>query len=360
MNESPAQLLRQMGITSPPRSRRLIEEIIRYNQLQLQDLVVLTEAASGHFAYTPILAAMAGADKVYAVTANSSYAMAEDVARLTSILAEYCHVAGTIEVVFDKTPDIIRQVDLVTNLGFVRPIDASFVSAMKEDAAIAFMREVWEQRPGEVDFEACRLHGIPVMGTDENHSRYRIFSFAGPLCLKMLFELEIEVYKNRLVIASGDRFGPAILRALESLGADAYLVENLSSPPNRAVLQGADAVIVADFASDDIFIGRGGHISAEELYAYSPGLSVLQFAGRVRVDELAALGIPFYPKDSVNSHQMAETFAYLGPRPVIELHAAGLKVGEVMCRLRGAGMCMEEVFERAPALSPAQAFHLFQ
>lgn len=356
LNQKQVQILQQMGINSPPRTRRLIAEILDNIQLQLQDLVIFTEAASGHYVYTPIIAAVAGAKKVYAITADSPYAKASSVARLTLELVDYFGVSDVVEIIFDKSPQIIKQADLITNLGFVRPIDANFVAAMKDKAVIAFMREVWEQRSGEIDFEACRLRHIPIMGTNEEHPDYGIFDFVGPLCLKMLFQLEIEVYKSQLVVVSSDKFGPIIIDTLKVQGAEAHLVKDLNLADSQILLQGADAVIIADFVRNDVFIGQDGHISAQKLYALSPGISVLQFAGQIRVDELKNVGIPFYPESNVNPHQMTKTFAYLGPRPVIELHAAGLKVGEVMCRLRQKGLSVEQINKQAPALSPAQPF----
>ena len=42
---------------------------------------------------------------------------------------------------------------------------------------------------------------------------------------------------------------------------------------------------------------------------------------------------------------MALTLAGLGPRPVIELHAAGLKVGEIAARARQAGQPATDLAE---------------
>jgi len=48
--------------------------------------------------------------------------------------------------------------------------------------------------------------------------------------------------------------------------------------------------------------------------------------------DVAALrrhGVAVYPGEDLPSRRMAHTLAALGPRPVIELHTAGLKVGEI-------------------------------
>jgi hypothetical protein len=44
---------------------------------------------------------------------------------------------------------------------------------------------------------------------------------------------------------------------------------------------------------------------------------------------------------------MTVTTDYLGPKPVIDLHAAGLKAGEVVARSRLAGLSCDEAVRRA-------------
>lgn len=43
---------------------------------------------------------------------------------------------------------------------------------------------------------------------------------------------------------------------------------------------------------------------------------------------------------------MGETFGFLGFKPLVNLHAAGLKVGEVMARLRLTGSSLAQVHDK--------------
>ena len=61
-------------MTVERRAARLLRQAIADYGLDLSGLTVFTEAASGPYLHTPILAALAGAEKVYAQTANSAYA----------------------------------------------------------------------------------------------------------------------------------------------------------------------------------------------------------------------------------------------------------------------------------------------
>jgi hypothetical protein len=66
----------------------------------------------------------------------------------------------------------------------------------------------------------------------------------------------------------------------------------------------------------------------------SPGISLIQFCGIVEVEELDRVGIGHFPEHNVGAMRMGMTLADLGVRPIIDLHTAGLKVGELMSRGR--------------------------
>ena len=75
---------------------RLMESAVERCQLDLSRRTVLTEAASGAYVVTPVLAALAGAD-VYALAAGTSYATAGELAALTSGLARLAGVADRVQ-----------------------------------------------------------------------------------------------------------------------------------------------------------------------------------------------------------------------------------------------------------------------
>jgi len=346
--------LRNQGIINPSRIEKLIQKAIHNQKLDLSGLIVLTEAASGNYVVTPLIAALAGADKVFAYTKDSIYKKATEVEKLTSRLAKFCGINNKIEVLFEKSPQVIHQADIITNLGFIRPIDRKFISAMKDNSVISLMSEAWELREEDLDLKACREFSVPVMGTDEEHPGLDVFRYCGNLCLKMLFELQIEAYKSKIVIVSDDKFGNVIEKTLKSIGGEVYLVKELKTDFSRTYLRHADVIVIANYTSLDIFIGTNGHISAMELYTLSPGISVIQFAGNVCIEELKEFGIPYFPKHKIGSLRMGLTLADLGPTPVIDLHCAGLKVGEEMHRAKLLGLSGQSLFDYVTKNSPAQ------
>ncbi|CAG0999674.1 hypothetical protein METP3_03211 [Methanosarcinales archaeon] len=346
---------RQSSIINPYRVRKLIDEAIKFNNLDLTNLIVLTEAASKNYVVTPIIAAKAGA-KVYAVTSDSQYGTAKDIQEFTYSFAEFCGVRDKIDVILQKEKKIINQANIITNIGFVRPIDKRFVEMLNENAVIPYMCEAWEYRVGDIDIEACKSKNIPIMATNEDFQGLEVFDYVGPLCMKMLFELEIEIYKSKIVIASGDKFGNVIEKYLKAVGAEVYLIENLESDANRNYLKDCDALVVADYTEDSTLIGKDAKISGKELIGLSKKISVVEFAGDVDIDELDKYNIPYFPKKRVGKYRMGMTLAELGPKPVIDLHCAGLKVGEIMAKARLNGKTIEETKMLALKYTPAQKF----
>ncbi len=346
--------LQKLGIVSPLRARRLISEAIQTLRLDLSDLVVLTEAASRNYVYTPIIAALAGAKIVYGLTRDSRYGTIQEVKKATDLFARLCGVAEQMQIITQKTPDVIGQADIVTNLGFVRPINHAVVAIMKPTAVVPLMCEAWEARPGDVDLAACQARGILVMGTDESAPGLAVFEFSGPLCLHMLFEAGLEVYQNRIVIVSGDRFGDVLLTALSAAGADVRLISPAALAERKEVVAGCDALVLADYTYPGALIGKGTSLAGADLAALAPDAVVIQFAGGANVNDLARHGLRAVPSYSVDSFRMGRTFSALGPKPIIDLHTAGLKVGEAMARARLSGLSLEQAATHAMQYAASQ------
>jgi hypothetical protein len=328
-NQTAIETLRRAGIRNPTRLAGLVRAIVDRLELNLAGLVVLTEAASGPYVVTPILAALGGAARVLALTGDSAYGTAETVLMQTRALETLVGTRLSVDVQARRSLDLFAQADLVTNLGFVRPIDAESVAAMKPTAVVSLMCEAWEFRPGDLDLEACERRGIRVFGTNESSPGLNIFDSSGWLCLKLLLDAQIQPHKSRIVVVSPDRFGIVIERVLVGAGASVLRVPRLQT---SSVLAEADALVIADYCREDTIIGPGGDVTASDLARVAPATTVIQFAGRVDVQGLIGHGLAVVPGTDLPARRMAMTLAGLGPQPVVELHAAGLKVGEMALR----------------------------
>ena len=311
---------------------RLMQAAIGDLRLDLAGATVLTEAGTNAYAVTPVLAALAGSAGVYALTGDSAFGAVSDVVRQVEELAVAAGVAqDRIRILTDRA-DVPDGIDLVTNLGFVRPVDREILGKLSPAGVVSCMYEAWELRPEDVDLQACGQMGVPVAGVWEDFEGIDVFRSCGPLAVKMCFDAGLEVAGNRIAVMSSDRFGPVIASGLRANLAEVLLVSS-ATELGRAGVDRLDAVVVAEYSAGTSVLD-GGRELLEALQGASPGLVVVQFAGELPLDRLQALGIRVYPGIPLGPHRMMFTLAHLGPRPVVYLHAAGLKVGEVLWRGR--------------------------
>ncbi len=325
------------------RIEKLIGDAIDTYDLDLSGLTVFTEAASGNYVVTPLIAALAGSDRVFAITRDSRYGKAVDVRNFTLELAQRWGVGDQVEVVSDKIPSILSQVDIVTNLGFVRPIDKNMIAHLKPTVVLPLMWETWEFREADLDLAECRRVGIMVLGTNEREAGLDLFTYVGYLAVKLAFELEIEIYRSKVVVVGSGAFSESSVEAFDKLEADIEYIDlsadnSLGTESAKSTLQDADLVVLVEHHSPVCLIGSEGQITVDELLALSPHVSIVHIAGHINRKEIDNAAIPCVPQKSAAPGYMSVTTDYLGPKPVIALHTAGLKVGEAMARMRLAGL----------------------
>lgn len=325
-----AEILRDGGVRHPARLVAMIEDTIGRLALDLTSIRVLTEAATGPYVVTPVMAALAGAH-VTAFASDSRFGTAAEAERQVRALERLVGREGSTRITRRDVSEA-AEADLVTNLGPVRPVDGALIEAMKPGAVISVMCEAWELREDDIDVPSARAKGIRVLGTCESVPGLNVFGDVGPLAALLVAEAQVEVRDARIVVVGGDAFATVISAYLRVAGAVVQVLDRIVSP---AQLTDVDAIIVADYHREDVIIGAGGDITGADLRAVAPATTVVQFYGRVAVDELVSAGIPVHPGIPLAPHRMARTLAALGPRPVVWLHAGGLKVGQMALRPLG-------------------------
>jgi hypothetical protein len=316
---------------NPARLTRLMGEAIRRCGVDLTGAVVLTEAATGPYVVTPVMAAMAGADRVIAVTRNTHYGTVAEVEAATRTLAELAGVGGRIEVVDRKTAGAIGRADIVTNSGHVRPLDAETIGAMKVTAVVPLMYEAWELRAGEVDLAACRARGVRVAGTNERHPHVDVFGYLAAQAIKLLVDAGVPVYRNRILVICDNPFLPYLRDGLTAAGAEVRVAEDLGRAADG---EAPDAILIAVKPQAALAIDRP---TAARLAGRWPGVVFAQFWGDVDRAALSEAGLPCCPVKEPAAGHMGMLPSAVGPDPVVRLQAGGLKVGEVLWRNPPAG-----------------------
>lgn len=177
----------------------------------------------------------------------------------------------------------------------------------------------------------------------------------------MLFEARIEVYGADVVVLGSGVFSDIGVLALRRVGAN--VVELRVKPdgtfdPRYAerILAKADALLVMEHHSRRMLIGPGGCLAGSDLAKINPGLTVVHIAGGTDRNDLVAAGFSCCPDIFSEPGHMSVTTAEVGPRPLINLHLAGLKVGEIMARARRSGLSVDAAEREALGHPLCQGF----
>jgi len=311
---------------NPQRLIRLIQQAIERCDLQLDKLTVLTEAATGAYAVTPIVAAIAGAKKVFALTRSSRYGTLEAVKAQILELAELAAVSERLQFITEKTEDIVAQADIITNSGHVRPIHAEMIGWMKPTAVIGLMYEAWEFRPEDVDLIACQHRGIKITGVNERHPSVDVFSFLGIMAVKLLLDAGVAVYTSNILLLCDNPFSSFIERGLVNASANVDTVDNIAAAPTDKTY---DAILVALQPRPDPVLTA---TDAAMIAKYWPGAVMAQYWGDIERSTFASHKIPIYPEVEPKPGHMAILPSAVGPEPIIRLQTGGLKAAEVIWR----------------------------
>lgn len=297
--------------------RRMVAAIhaeVQRHRLDLCGLHVLTEAATGAYASTSVIAALAGA-RVTALAKPSAHGSILRVQEETSRLARALGVYDQIEVVTSLTDAYLQRADIVTNSGHLRPIDRAFVLKMKSNAVIPLMYEAWEVRAGDIDLLACRECGIRVAGTNERHPTVAVFDYLGLLIIRTVLQEGHEILDQRCLIICDNDFSIHLAQPLRTLGADVTLVRDAA----EATHAHWDVVVIATTPPES-----GGKVLS--LNGVNASL-FCQLWGDV--DRRSTSGV-WSPVNEPKPGHMGLTLDHLGPVPVIKLQVAGLKCAELM------------------------------
>ena len=117
-------------------------------------------------------------------------------------LANELNVADRIVVRLNEKPDSdIEEATIITNSGFLRPLNREFLVKRRPDVVIPLMYGAWEIRESDIHINAANELQIKIAGTFENHESIRVFNGVGPLAIKLALEAGFEVYKNNITEA---------------------------------------------------------------------------------------------------------------------------------------------------------------
>jgi hypothetical protein len=308
-------------------------------KLDLKGLTIYTEIGSGNYAFTPAICLLAGADYVEAVTGDF---LALNIVEVVEVL-RYCgfnvdihtlagiYAGEKFNIHYKKREENVKKADIITNLGYVRPIDKQMISWMKPTAVISLMYDTKELRPQDVDIQACKKKEILALGLNEEAPPIDMMRYGGFLATKLMFDCGLEVHKDEVLVVGKGRLSFNIWSFFRNNKTRVSFMINRGSSLKFPTL---DAIIIADNEMKELLIGEGGWIKPSVLAKENPNIQIIHICGRIDEESIRAAGLSLYPEIPRPAGYMSFTGNYLGPKLTLEMIIGGLKVGEIMARNR--------------------------
>jgi len=311
-------------------AKGIIKAIEKFN-LNLTDKVVLTEAATGNYVVTPVIAAVAGVKKVYAFTKDSVYGSMEKVKKETNSLAKILNVEDKVFIINSFGDVDFESLDIVTNTGFLRPVTRDLIEKLPCKCVIPLMYEPWEFRRGEIDLEACYEKGVKVYGTNEGDERLRTMEYIGFVVLYLLLENKYSPFSSKVLLMGCKKFVDPTSHILVQNG---YAVEEFVDYNARLNPKIYDAIVILEHKKDVLLIGDKpeAFIDKDEI---REDTLVIHICGNVDFNNAR---FKFVPQNIKPFGYMSITTDFMDPQAVIDLHTAGLKVAEGMLKANELGL----------------------
>jgi len=340
---------------SPNRALFYAKQLVEKYQIDCTGLTILTEAASGSYFFNPLIPIVANANSVMTFCKSSSYGNVEQIEEQMSVV--YSELGYRDNYYFLKVlnEECLGQADIVTNSGHLRPLDEEFFRSLKDTAVIPLMWEPWEMREGEVDLAMAKERGILIMGTNEHSAPCDMRPYSPLTALHLMMQHKASIVDDRiLLIGSQSTLAVAIEKGLDSLGVACKRIS--VDEPNIEIekaLEWATYILVAEHSYKGAIIGSGGIIENEMIKENNiSGIGVV--SGFVDSNSLMDCGISVFPEKIAPYGYMSYSPCEIGPYGVMDLFAAGIKVGEIMakCRLNRMNLQNSALYtlNNAPAL----------
>ena len=309
------------------RLRERVGAVVREFSLALHGKFVITECATGPYALTGPMAAMAGAEGVLCLGSDSrtfgSFGEARD---QTMKSAHQLGVVDRVSCVERDAIDGLTAVQwptVITNLRGARPINGSVLRLASGPTVVCTMSEEWELRLQDVDIASCHRNGTPIVSTDEGHPALRSIELVGLLCLQIAATNCLPLANARIGVLGSGKFAAASAETLRKWN-------EIFCVTDHGVLE----VLLTELDRFD-YVVNADHDGAV-LDSFTASLLVQ----RAREESVPIICLTGFPEGSDDDQQfvlpprramprhMTVALDALGPWPVLRLHAAGLHVGQ--------------------------------
>lgn len=239
----------------------------------------------------------------------------------------------------------LEETDIVTNTGFIRPINRNIIERLSSNCVIPLMWEPWEHRPAELDIDACVDKGIKVYGTNESDERLRTMEYIGFIVLYWLLESKKSPFSAKVLILGTHEFVEPISSVLQK---NNYHFKTITDYNVDVNIEDYNCVVIAEYKSDQMIIGEDAVIDKDDI----TDQKIIHISGNICLNDYKFC----MPKNPRPFPYMSFTTDFIDKKAVIDLHTAGLKVAEGLLNANTLGLEGSEYKEFMERNYPALSF----
>jgi len=325
------------------RYRAYAEQLIKKYKLNLTGKIILTEAASGSYFYNPMIALLANAKCVYTYCKNSKYGDSKEINNLINLKYQEAKILNKVYQLESLDSKVISTIDILTNSGHLRPLTEDLINKLKPTAVIPLMWEPWEMRDNEIDIKAIKNNNILLMGTNEHEYPCDMRPYSPLTAVHLMMNDKVDLTIEKVIIFGEQKtLAIAIDEGFRDIGISSTRISiNSSRQEIQKALNWGTYLLIAEHKNHDVIVGSNGFIGIDQLInanIYSVGV----ISGLVNKEELVLQGISVFPELIERPGYMSYQPSVLGPYPVMDLFAAGLKVGDAMSNARENGLSLKD------------------
>jgi hypothetical protein len=318
---------------------KMMYKIIEEFDFNLCGKTVVTECASGPYQYNAVAVAAAGASEVYLVAKNSDqFGSAQDNLNNFFQILKDEKIDVQTYVVNDNT--FFNRVDIVTNSGHVRPIDANFLSRINNSCVISLMYEAWEFRTTDIDLGAAEKRKDWITNVNESDVLISTFKYLGILVISELIKNQKLLLNNRILLIGEGPFVEGIKSVLKPLVGNLFCFNNFEEYRNKVRFSRCDAVVIADRRSGQF--DPGWNFLSRNPDIFSNDTLFINLSGTVPENPSSTLGYPGLAGFKASRGYMNIHAGKLGMEPVLRLFMGSLKIAALACDFKAEGHNISE------------------
>lgn len=309
---------------------RYIKNSIKTFELDLTDLNVFVPILSKYSSVFPIMASLAGAKEVFAITDDL------DTINRTAMYQQQYDWETEVNFINDINQQMLPKLDIIVKGDDTSYFDKKIINFIKQDCVISYFSQNFDfSAVSGIDVESCTEKNIKILLLNPNCKELGLFKHLSHLILKRCYENEINLFKSKILLLGGGELTENILSILKSVGANVFSASTTRPEDKDYALRhisDAEALIICEYPTNSAsIIGNNGFLNISEIKEKNSEIKIMHLSGRIEMNPLILSGLEYYP-DTIIQNSLNLNIRETGLKLISDTAAAILKSAESLIK----------------------------